>query len=209
MDLADQIGIESFTMRKLAVALEAAPMSIYYHVASKEEIIDGMVEVVFAEIELPPTDMDWKSAIRKRCVSARHVLNRHPWAAPLMESRLSPGPANLRHHDAVIGCLRRGGLSIQLTAHAYAILDSFIYGFAFEEATLPGNGGEELVEVAEQIVSSKALDEFPHLAEMATEHVLQPGYNFADSFAFGLELLLKGIGEAEGSDAGSAGKPDS
>ena len=112
------------------------------------------------------------------------------------------------HHDAVIGCLRRGGLSIQLTAHAYAILDSFIYGFAFEEATLPGNAGEELVEVAEQMASSMALDEFPHLAEMATEHVLQPGYNFADSFAFGLDLLLKGIGEAETSDAESARKPD-
>lgn len=194
--LADDIGMERFTIRKLAAELGTAPMTIYHHVPNKEAIIDGMVELVFAEIDLPPEHLDWTTAIQKRCVSAREVLNRHRWAAPLMESRTSPGPATLRHHDAVIGCLRRGGLSIQLTAHAYAILDSYVYGFAFEEATLPGNGGEGVPDVAEEMTASMPLDEFPHLAELITEHVLQPGYNFGDSFEFGLDLIIKGIDQA-------------
>ncbi len=196
VELADEIGIESFTMRKLADALGTAPMTIYHHVPSKEEIIDGMVEIVFSEIERPPTDMDWKLAIRKRCISAREVLNRHRWAAPLMESRLTPGPATLGHHDAVIGCLRRGGLSIQLTAHAYGILDSFTYGFAFQEATLPGDGGEGLAELAEEIAASMPFDEYPNLAELTNEHVLQPGYSFSHSFEYGLDLIIEGLDQA-------------
>ncbi|MEZ5175513.1 MAG: TetR/AcrR family transcriptional regulator [Acidimicrobiia bacterium] len=195
--LADEHGLEAFTMRKLADVLGTAPMTLYHHIPSKEAIIDGIVELVFAEIELPPEDLDWKTAIRRRCVSARAVLNRHPWAAPLMESGPSPGPANLRHHDAVIGCLRRGGLSIALTAHAYAVLDSFIYGFAFEEATLPGAGaGEDLPKAAAEIAASMPFDEYPHLAELAIEHVLQPGYDFGDSFEFGLDLIIEGIDQA-------------
>lgn len=196
VELADQVGIDSFTIRKLAAALGVSPMTIYHHVPSKEEIIDGMVELVFSEIEQPPTDIDWKSAIHKRCVSARRVLNRHPWAAPLMESRLSPGPANLGHHNAVIGCLRRGGLSIHLAAHAYAILDSFVYGFAFEEASLPASGGEGFAAIAEQIAAQFPADQYPYLAELTAEHVLQPDYNFGDSFEFGLDLIIEGLDRA-------------
>ena len=110
--LADEIGIEAFTIRRLAAELDVKPMTIYHHVPGKEAIIDGMVDLVFAEIELPATGVDWRTAIRGRCRSAREVLRRHPWAPPLMESRTTPGPATLRHHDAVLGCLRRGGLSI-------------------------------------------------------------------------------------------------
>ena len=193
IELADEIGIESLTIRKLADRLGVGAMTIYHHIPSKEEIIDGMVEIVFIEIQMPPTDVDWESAIRQRCVSARNVLNRHPWAAPLMESRMSPGPANLSHHDAVIGCLRSGGMSIQMAAHAYAILDSFIYGFAFEEATLPGGGGEGIAEIAEEIASNFPVDEYPHLAELTFEHVLEPGYSFGDSFEFGLDLIIEGL----------------
>lgn len=196
VDLADEIGIEAFTIRKLADRLGVGAMTIYHHVPSKEAIIDGMVELVFAEIEKPPTDVDWKSAIRRRCISAREVLNRHPWAAPLMESRLSPGPANLSHHDAVVGTLRNGGLSIQMTAHAYAILDSFIYGFAFEEAVLPAGGGEGFAEIAEQIAAHFPADQYPHLAELTFEHVLKPGYSFGDSFEFGLDLIIEGLERA-------------
>ncbi len=196
VDLADEIGIEALTIRKLADRLGVGAMTIYHHVPSKEAIIDGMVELVFAEIEKPPTDVDWKSAIRRRCISAREVLNRHPWAAPLMESRLSPGPANLSHHDAVVGTLRNGGLSIQMTAHAYAILDSFIYGFAFEEAVLPAGGGEGFAEIAEQIAAHFPADQYPHLAELTFEHVLKPGYSFGDSFEFGLDLIIEGLERA-------------
>ncbi len=198
VELADEIGIEALTIRKLADKLDVGAMTIYHYVASKEEIVDGMVEIVFAEIELPPADMDWKLAIRKRCVSARMVLNRHPWAAPLMESRLSPGPANLGHHDAVIGCLRRGGLPIEMAAHAYAILDAFVYGFAFEEANLPGTSGEQFVQVAEQMATQFPSEEYPHLAELTLEHVLKPGYDFGDSFEFGLDLIIGGIASSSG-----------
>lgn len=194
--LADEIGIEALTIRKLADELGVGAMTIYHHVPSKEEIIDGMVEIVFSEIEKPPADLDWRTAMRRRCISARQVLNRHPWAAPLMESRTSPGPANLRHHDAVIGCLRNGGLSIQMTAHAYAILDAFVYGFAFEEATLPAGGGEGFAEIAERIASHFPTDDYPHLAELTFEHVLKPGYDFSDSFEFGLDLIIEGLDRA-------------
>lgn len=196
VELADEIGIEALTIRKLADRLGVGAMTIYHHVPSKEEIIDGMVEIVFAEIEKPPANVDWKTAMRHRCISARQVLNRHPWAAPLMESRMAPGPANLSHHDAVIGCLRSGGLSIQMTAHAYAILDSFVYGFAFEEATLPAGGGEGFAEIAEQIAAHFPTDDYPNLAELTFEHVLQPGYDFADSFEFGLDLIIDGLNRA-------------
>ncbi len=194
--LADDIGIEAFTIRKLAAALGTKPMTIYHHVPSKEAIIDGMVELVFAEIERPRADEDWKSAVRKRCVSARNVLKRHPWAAPLMESRTSPGPENLGHHESVLACMRRGGLSWQMTAHAYAILDAFIYGFAFQEATLPGDSGDEFVEIAKDIATGFDPGAFPHLVDFTVNHVFQPGYDFADSFEFGLDLILDGLEQA-------------
>lgn len=196
MALADEIGIEAFTIRKLASALGTKPMTIYHHVPSKDEIIDGMVELVFAEIAKPPEDQAWKPAIRKRCLSAREVLKRHPWAAPLMESRTAPGPENLGHHESVLACLRRGGLSWQMAAHAYAILDAFVYGFAFQETTLPAGAGEEFVEVAKDIAAAFDPDAYPHLVGFTVNHVFQPGYNFGDSFEFGLDLVLNGLGQA-------------
>jgi AcrR family transcriptional regulator len=191
--LADEIGIEELTIRRLAEVLGTKPMTIYYHVPSKDEIVDGMVEVVFSEIDKPPADEDWRSAIRKRCVSARTVISRHPWAAPLMESRTSPGPENLGHHEAVLACLRRGGLSWQMTAHAYAVLDAFVYGFAFQEATLPRQVEGEFVEVARDIAAAFDPGAFPNLVDFTVNHVFQPGYEFGDSFEFGLDLILDGI----------------
>ena len=119
--LADDVGIDALTIRKLATTLDVKPMTIYHHVPSKEAIVDGMVELVFSEIDRPPTDLDWKSAIRQRAQSARAVLQRHPWAPPLMESRTTPGPEMLEHHDAVVGCFRRGGFSVEMAGHAYAL----------------------------------------------------------------------------------------
>jgi AcrR family transcriptional regulator len=191
--LADEIGIEALTIRRLAEVLGTKPMTIYYHVPSKDEIVDGMVEVVFSEIDKPPADEDWRSAIRRRCVSARTVISRHPWAAPLMESRTSPGPENLGHHEAVLACLRRGGLSWQMTAHAYAVLDAFVYGFAFQEATLPRQVEGEFVEVARDIAAAFDPGAFPNLVDFTVNHVFQPGYEFGDSFEFGLDLILDGI----------------
>ena len=198
LGLADEIGIEAFTIRKLAAELDVGAMSIYHHVPSKDEIVDGMVDLVFAEIALPPEDQPWAEAIRARCRSAREVLVRHPWAAPLMESRMRPGPANLRHHDAVIGCLRRGGLSWELTGRAYAILDAFVYGFSFQAASLPAGDAEGFADVA---AAMPAFDDHPHLAALTAEHVLQPGYDFGDSFEFGLDLILDGLQRAASAEA--------
>ncbi|MBK5266294.1 MAG: TetR/AcrR family transcriptional regulator C-terminal domain-containing protein [Acidimicrobiia bacterium] len=197
--LADEIGVDALTMRKLAAALGVKPMTIYHHVDGKEEIIDGMVDLVFSEIDLPPTDHDWKSAIRERCLSARQALTRHRWAAPLMESRTSPGPATMNHHDAVIGCLRRGGLSLQLTAHAYATIDAFLYGFALQETSLPFEGGTpavQLDELAAGIVAAFPEGAYPSFLEFTVDHVLKPGYSFGASFEFGLDLILDGLERA-------------
>jgi AcrR family transcriptional regulator len=191
--LADDSGIESLTMRKLGQALGVEAMSLYYHVANKEALLDGMVDLVFAEIEFPASGADWKTAMRQRAVSARAALRRHPWAVALMESRRTPGPANLRHHDAVIGCLRRAGFPVALTAHAYSLLDAYVYGFALQEASLPFDTPEETTELAQEIMAGFPADAYPHLTDLAVQHVLRPGYDYGDEFEFGLDLILDGL----------------
>jgi len=203
---ADQDGISSLSMRKLGEALGVEAMSLYNHVASKSDLLDGMIDIVFSEIDLPSGGGDWKAAMRRRAISARQVLRRHPWAIGLMESRTSPGPATLRHHDAVLGCLRRAGFSVELTAHAYALLDSYIYGFALQEASLPFGTGEEAAQVAHQISAQFASGQYPYLTEMATEHVLRPGYDFGDEFVIGLDLVLDGLAAAARQAPGDADK---
>ena len=203
---ADERGIESLTMRKLGQALGVEAMSLYNHVANKDQLLDGMVDIVFGEVGLPSGDVDWKTAMRRRAVSARQVLSRHRWAIGLMESRTSPGPATLRHHDAVIGCLRGAGFSVPMAAHAFSLLDSYIYGFALQEATLPFDTVEQTAELAEMILSGLQPDEYPHLRELAVEHVLQPGYSYGNEFGFGLDLILDGLeraATAEGPPAAS------
>ena len=190
--LADEIGIDDLTIRRLADALDVKPMTIYHHVANKDAIIDGMVDLVFAEIELPDPDLAWKEAIRRRCASARVVLARHRWAAPYMESRTSPGPALLTHHDAVLGCLRRA-MSVEMSAHAYAVLDAYVYGFALQEASLPATGGVRDGRPRRRDRRALPADAYPHLVEFTVEHVLQPGYDFTDEFDFGLDLILDGL----------------
>ncbi|WP_433330743.1 TetR/AcrR family transcriptional regulator [Spirillospora sp. CA-294931] len=199
--VADNEGIAALTMRKIADRLGVESMSLYHHVADKSEILDGMVDAVFAEIELPARGTDWRTAMRQRAVSARAALVRHPWAVGLMDSRADPGPATLRHHDAVIGCLRQAGFSVAMAAHAFSVLDSYIYGFALQEVSLPFATSEELEAVAENIQQQMPADEYPHLTELMTEHALKPGYAYADEFSYGLDLILDGLatraGEAE------------
>lgn len=191
--LADRIGVDALTIRKLADEIDVKPMTIYHHVPNKEAILDGMVDAVFAEIDLPPADVGWRDAMTRRCRSMRAVLADHPWASPLMENRTSPGPATLTHHDAVLGCLRRAGFSLRNTAHAYAIIDAFLYGFALQEATLPATGGEEMADLAGSIAEQMPADVYPHLTEFTHEHVLERGYDFGDSFEVGLNLILDGL----------------
>ncbi|MEA2010495.1 MAG: TetR/AcrR family transcriptional regulator [Actinomycetota bacterium] len=191
--LADDVGMDAFTIRRLASALGVGPMTIYHYFPNKEAIIDAMVDAVYAQIALPPTDEEWTDAIRLRCVSAREVLNRHPWAPPYMVSRTSPGPATLRHHDALLDCLRRSGLSLEMTAHAYAILDSFLHGFTLEEASLPATGDEGIQGIAEKMTAAFDAERYPSLYGFATKHVMQPGYSFGASFEFGLDLIIDGL----------------
>lgn len=193
--IADSHGLVGLTMRSLARELGVQPMSLYHHVANKEEILDGLVDVVFTQIDFPADDLDWKRAMRERADSARTVLRRHPWAIGLVESRTTPGLATLQHHDAVIGNLRRAGFSVPMAAHAFALLDSYTYGFALQEANLPFNG-ENVAEVANAMIDQIPSDMFPHLAEMAAEHVTRQGYDFGDEFGFGLELILDGLERA-------------
>jgi AcrR family transcriptional regulator len=196
--LADQSGISSLSMRKLGEALGVEAMSLYNHVASKSDLLDGMIDIVFGEIDLPDGDGDWRATMRQRAISARQVLRRHRWAIGLMESRTSPGPATLAHHDAVLGSLRRGGFSIELTAHAYSLLDSYIYGFALQEASLPFGTGEEAAEVAQDIFGRFSAGQYPYLTELAMAHVVQPGYEYGDEFETGLDLILDSLQSAAG-----------
>ena len=194
--LAGSEGIDALTMRRLGQELGVEAMSLYKHVANKEDLLDGMVDVVFAEIELPPAGTDWRSAMRDRAISVRAALTRHPWATPLMQSRSRPGPATLRHHDAVIGTLRAAGFPIALVAHAFSALDSYIYGFALQQRALPFETAEETADLAQSIMARFPADEYPHLVELTVTHVLQPGYDYGQEFEFGLDLLLEGLERA-------------
>ena len=191
--VADECGIESLTMRKLAERLDVKPMSLYYHVANKEEILDGIVDIVFGEVSLPRTGAEWKVAMRDRAISVRQILGDHPWATSLMQSRVNPGSALLRHHDSVIGCLRQGGFSVAMAAHAFSVMDAYIYGFALQEKTLPFETAEEVAAIAEMILQQMPPEEYPYLAELTIDHVLQPGYSYSDEFDFGLDLILDGL----------------
>jgi AcrR family transcriptional regulator len=193
---ADEYGIETLSMRKLGQVVGVEAMSLYNHVANKEDLLDGMIDLVFAEIELPSAEEGWKRAMRQRAISVRTVLARHRWAIGLMESRTSPGPATLRHHDAVLGCLRNAGFSLEQAAHAYAALDSYIYGFALQDRGLPFDTPEETAALAQVMLAQFPADTYPHLAEFTFGYVLQPGYDFGHEYEFGLALILDGLERA-------------
>jgi AcrR family transcriptional regulator len=194
VELADANGIESITMRKVGEALGVEAMSLYNHVANKGDLLDGMVDVVFSEIELPSgDDVGWREAMRVRCASARQVLARHPWAIGLMNSSTSPGAANLGHHDAVLGVLIGAGLSLPLAGHAFAVLDSYTYGFALQEGTIPLAGAEQIADLATEILGVHTADAYPNMAAFTTGYVLHGAYDFADEFDWGLDLVLDGL----------------
>ncbi len=190
--LADEAGLDAFSMRGLAQELGVVPMALYKHVANKDELLDGMVDIVFSEIEAAAGDLDWRAAMRRRAMSARDALRRHAWAIGLMESR-HPGPANLRNHNAVMGCLREAGFSFETAIHAYSVQDAYIYGFALQEQDLgfetPESAGEAAQRRAETI---GALDDYPYLVEIAAR-LPETGYDNAREFGWGLDLILDGL----------------
>ncbi len=191
--LADAEGIDALTMRRLAQDLGVEAMSLYHHVANKHDILDGMAELVFSEIELPSGDADWKTAMRLRANSVRAALTRHPWAISIMESRTSPGPATLRHHDAVLGCCRNAGFSVEMAAHAFSLIDSYIYGFVLQEVNLPFDDSDDLEELVDSMMPDLAGDLYAHLTELTTEYILKPGYSYGNEFAYGLDLILDSL----------------
>jgi AcrR family transcriptional regulator len=194
LELADSRGFHALSMRNVAKRLGVEAMSLYNHVAGKEDILDGLVDIVFGEIEVAtPGTADWKTAMRERAISVRAALNRHRWAVGLMEGRMSPGPANLANHDAVMGCLREGGFSFRDAVHAYSVMDAFIYGFALQERGLPFDVPEETTEVMErQRENVPAMDDHPYLVEVAAE-MAKAGYDYDTEFEFGLDLILDGL----------------
>ncbi len=191
--VADAGGLAALTIRSLAHELGVKPMAVYHHVANKDEILDGIVDLVYSEVELPSADGSWHAEMRRRAISARRVLRAHPWAIPLLQSRTSPGSATLAHHNSVIGSLRAGGFSVEMTAHAFALIDSYVFGFALSENSLPINGPETVAEVAEAMMLEFLAADYPSLLEFSTEHVLKPGYDFGAEFEFGLDLILDGL----------------
>jgi AcrR family transcriptional regulator len=194
LKLADAGGFSSLSMRKVAAKLRVEAMSLYNHVASKEDIVDGLVDIVFSEIEVPtPGSVDWKTAMRSRAISVRDALNRHRWAVGLMEGRMHPGPANAANHNAVMGCLREGGFAFRDAVHAYSVMDAYIYGFALQEKGLPFDAPEETAQVmARQRENVPTMDDYPYLVETAME-LEKGGFDYETEFLFGLDLILDGL----------------
>jgi AcrR family transcriptional regulator len=191
LEVADEGGLEALTMQRVGEAVGAEAMSLYRHVRNKEDLLDGVVDLVFAEIELPPAGANWRTAMRERAVSARDVLRRHQWAIGLMESRRQPGPANMRHHDAVLGVLLAAGFTSADATHAYNLLDSFIYGFALQERGMPFGTPEEMEAMGDSMFQDAA-GAYPHLQAVAID-LIRARFDYADEFGFGLDLILDGI----------------
>ncbi|BAK33956.1 TetR family transcriptional regulator [Microlunatus phosphovorus NM-1] len=192
--LADQIGLEPLTIRRLASHLGVKPMSVYHYVDGKDDIIDGMVGRVFDEVERPDPMVPWQDGSRRRARSLRAALRRHPWAIPLMESRRKPGTDILDHHEAVVATWLTTGFPLPIVAHALAVVDAFVYGFALQEAALPfGESSGDLTEASAQIIAPLSAEDYPALVRFTAEHVMRPGYDFGDSFEVGLDFVLDGV----------------
>ena len=175
--LADEDGIESLTMRKLGVRLGVEAMSLYNHVANKDDLLDGMVDLVVSEIDLPSGAVDWKEAMRRRAISAQAVFARHPWASGLIDSRESSGPARLRYLDWVVGTLRRAGFTLEMAVRAFSLLDSYIYGFGRQQLNTSAGPDVAPEEMAEAFLQAIPADEYPYLRELIVEHAMTFGYD--------------------------------
>jgi AcrR family transcriptional regulator len=193
--LADERGVAELTMRKLAKELGVEAMSLYNHVANKDDLLDGMIDLVFGEIEPPAAGGDWKAELRKRAVSTREALLRHPWAVGEMEGRTNHGTANLRVHDAVLGCLRAAGFSVEMTIHAMSIQDAYIYGFALQQTDMSSETPEDFAAEAQRQMNdyATALTAYPNLVEVVGGHVAKVGYDLDAEFLFGLDVILDAL----------------
>lgn len=200
--LADAGGIAALSMRRLAQSLEVEAMSLYNHVANKEDLLDGMVDLVVAEIAVPEVGAHWRVQMHKRATSAYAVLRSHPWAPLLFVSRMNVGPAMLRYIDATHGCLREAGFSHASADHARNVVDSHIYGFTLQELLFPIAAGT-YADAARQFLPMLPPERYPYMRAL-TEQVIEGRYNGLHRFEFGLGLILDGL---EGLQAKAAGQP--
>jgi AcrR family transcriptional regulator len=194
--LADEGGLESLTMHAIGRRLGVQAMSLYRHVEDKADLLDGLVDLVVSEIEMPMSSADWKAAMRQRATSARQVFVRHPWAIGLVESRPRPGAVTLSHHEWVLGVLLGAGFSATMAGNAYGLLDSYIYGFALQEGSLTYDSPDEHAEAGQATLRQLTPDEYPHLTQVAREFI-EAGTEYGAGFEFGLELILDGIERAQ------------
>ncbi len=191
--LADEGGLEALSMRRIGKTLGVEGMALYNHVANKDDILDGIVERVLAEIPLPVEWRDWKDEMRERAVAARRIFLRHPWAIGLLEARYAgSSPARLGYFDAILGCLRAGGFTPTISMRAFSIIDSFLYGFVLQELSLPFDDPDSLEDVGEDLLRQMA-DAYPHLTE-ATVQAMADGWDYSEQFEFGLDLILGALG---------------
>jgi AcrR family transcriptional regulator len=193
--LADAKGLAALSMRKLADQLGAGAMSLYHYFPNKDALLDAMVDAIFSRIEAPTLEDDWKTALRKRAISTRAALTRHPWALDVMESRTSPGMANLELHNAVLACLREAGFSVEDSVHAYSVQDAYIYGFALQEKNLPFTTGEEAAQIGAMMIEQfePLAEMLPYSFEVVGGYVAKGGYDPTTEFLFGLDLILDGL----------------
>jgi AcrR family transcriptional regulator len=208
VQFADREGIEALSMRKLARELGVEAMTLYYYVANKQALVDGMADLVAGEIELPPADLDWKDATRRRAISAHEVLAKHHWATPVW-MRVMIGPARMRYMNAALGAYRRGGLSPASTELAFHAVENHIVGYTLQESNFPLEA-DDLAVAAREFLASLPRDEFPHLAEHVEQHLTHEAVIESGDFEFGLELLLDGIERIrlESAEPGTSGYPD-
>jgi len=192
LDIADREGLEAVTMQRVGRAVGVESMSLYRHVANKDDLLDGLVDLVYAELAAPSPGGEWRAAMRARAIDVRGALLRHPWALALMESRALPGPANLAHHDAVLACLFAAGFSPTTATRAYNLIDSFVYGFVLQEKSLPFTDPDEMAALAPEMLAPFPADAYPSLARVAAD-LIAHGFRYADEFAVGLDLVLDGI----------------
>jgi AcrR family transcriptional regulator len=191
--LADEEGIEALSMRRLARELGVKAMSLYNHIANKDELLDGIVDAAYREIVIPSADSDWKIQIRELAVSVHETLLRHPWASGLQMHR-KPGPGRLRYGDTLLGYFRDSGFSQQLTYHAYHIVESYILGFTVQVLSYRNVDMEEFADVAASFMRGEFRDEYPHFSEHVQQHMQpEPGQDDVNAYELGLDQLLGGL----------------
>ncbi|WP_309707917.1 TetR/AcrR family transcriptional regulator [Pseudolysinimonas sp.] len=190
-EVADESGLAGVSMRSVGKRLGVEAMSLYHHIAGKEQLLDELADWVFGRIQLPSPEAGWRDGMRDRAQAARAVLSAHPWGLTLVESRRAAGLAVLEHHNAVLGCLRRNGFSVNLAAHAFSVIDSYIYGFVLTEQRLPFEADER---VEDYVAEVTLLDErFPYMVELVNELIVGQDYAYGNEFDHGLELILDAL----------------